>query len=447
MPRPTILIVDDERHTREGIKAALEPKFSVLLAESAAPALEILARDSVDVMLTDMRMPGEDGLKLVKRAVAMPRPPVCILMTAYGTFETGAEAIKLGAYDVIAKPVDLAHVELVIQQALKSRPQKTVGRPESVRGGEGFEGIIGKSPKMQEVFNVVKQVAPSRATVLIQGESGTGKELIAHALHNLSPRKSKPFIAVHCAALTPTLLESELFGHEKGAFTGATERRVGRFEAADGGTLFLDEVSEIDPSVQVKILRAMEQRQFERVGGTKTLTVDVRLVTASNRNLAKATQEGKFREDLFYRLNVITVTMPPLRERKEDIPLLVKAFLDEFARENKKKISEITPDAKEILNAYSWHGNVRELRNCIERMVVLARGNQLTAADIPSAIRDAANRTDGTQPTMNLEATEKQLIIKALKETKGNRTAAAEKLGISRRTLHRKINEYRLRDL
>jgi DNA-binding NtrC family response regulator len=444
--KPTILIVDDERHTREGIKAALQPKFSVLLADSAAAAQQILARESVDVMLTDLRMPGDDGLKLVKRAVGLPRPPVCILMTAYGSFETGAEAIKLGAYDVIAKPVDLAHVELVIQQALKNREPKTAARPPR-READGLETIITNSPKMREALEVLKQVAPSRATVLIQGESGTGKELFAHALHNLSPRKNKPFIAVHCAALTPTLLESELFGHEKGAFTGANERRIGRFEAADGGTIFLDEIGEIDPSVQVKILRVLEQRQFERVGGTKTLTVDVRLIAATNRDLAKAASEGKFREDLFYRLNVITINVPPLRERREDIPLLVQAFLDEFSRENGKKISEIAPDAMQVLLANPWRGNVRELRNCIERMVVLARSDKLTIADIPPAIRDAANQTSASEPTMNIEATEKQLIIRALQETKGNRTAAAAKLGISRRTLHRKLNEYGLRAL
>jgi DNA-binding NtrC family response regulator len=445
--KPTILIVDDERHTREGIKAALEPRHVVLLAEDAAAAQRLLARDSVDVMLTDLRMPGDDGLNLIRAATRQPRPPICILMTAYGTFETGAEAIKLGAYDVIAKPVDLSHVELVIQQALKNRSPKTVARVPSRGTGAGLDNIIGDSPKMQEVFDVIKQVAPSRATVLIQGESGTGKELIAHALHHLSPRKDKPFVAVHCAALTPTLLESELFGHEKGAFTGAHERRIGRFEAADGGTIFLDEIGEIDPSVQVKILRVLEQRQFERVGGTKTLTVDVRLVAATNRNLDKAVRDGKFREDLFYRLNVITVTVPPLRERREDIPLLAQAFLEEFAKENGKNISEITPDAMKILTDYSWNGNVRELRNCIERMVVLARTDRLTAADIPPAIREAALNPQPDAPTMNIEATEKQLIIKALQETNGNRTAAAEKLGISRRTLHRKLNEYKLRNL
>jgi DNA-binding NtrC family response regulator len=302
---------------------------------------------------------------------------------------------------------------------------------------------------MQDVYKEIGRVAAKPVTVLIRGETGTGKELIARAIYQHSDRSQQPFIVVNCVAIPETLLESELFGHEKGAFTGATERRVGRFEAADGGTLFLDEVSEIDPSVQVKILRVLEQRQFERVGGTKTLTVDVRLVAASNRNLAQAAQDGKFREDLFYRLNVITVIMPPLRERKEDIPLLVESFLEEFARQNEKKIAEITPDAKEILTAYSWPGNVRELRNCIERMVVLARGDKLTVADIPSPIRESALNPASAAlgQTMDLRETEKQLIIKALQETKGNRTAAAEKLGISRRTLHRKLNALGLRDL
>jgi DNA-binding NtrC family response regulator len=449
--KPVVLIVDDERHTREGLKSALESKYAVMLADNTRSALETLESHVVDVMVTDMRMPGDDGLKLLKRATSLPQPPVCILMTAYGTFETGAEAIKLGAYDVIAKPIDLGRLELTISRALQSRSQAQ--QIEQLRGELekkfGLEHIIGESPKMQEVFETVRQVAPSRATVLIQGESGTGKELIAHAVHQLSPRKNGPFVAVHCAALTPTLLESELFGHEKGAFTGAVERRIGRFEAADGGTLFLDEIAEIDPSVQVKILRVLEQRQFERVGGSKTLTVDVRLVAATNRDLAKVTAEGKFRDDLFYRLNVVTVTMPPLRERQEDVPLLIKAFHDEFSRENNKPIYDITPEAMKVLLAYSWPGNVRELRNCIERMVVLTRGNKLTVADIPSSIREATTSAPAPaiRAAVTIEEAEKQLIIQALKETKGNRTAAAAKLGISRRTLHRKLHEYNLRDV
>jgi transcriptional regulator with PAS, ATPase and Fis domain len=295
----------------------------------------------------------------------------------------------------------------------------------------------------------VQQVAPSRATVLITGETGTGKELIAKAIHNLSPRKNGPFIAVHAAALPTSLLESELFGHEKGAFTGAVERRIGRFELADGGTLFLDEVGELEPPMQVKLLRVLEERAFERVGGAKTLQVDVRLVAATNKELKKLVSEARFRDDLFYRLSVVTVDLPPLRARREDVPLLVRAFLDEFSRENNKQVRELTPDALNVFLAYDWPGNVRELRNAIEQMVVLARGERLTLRDVPVAIRSGADlsRINAVRTGMTVEGAERQLIEQALKETDGNRTKAAQKIGISRRTLHRKLKGYGIETL
>jgi DNA-binding NtrC family response regulator len=285
--------------------------------------------------------------------------------------------------------------------------------------------------------------------VLITGATGTGKELIAKAIHNLSPRKNGPFIAVHAAALPTTLLESELFGHEKGAFTGAVERRVGRFELADGGTLFLDEIGELEPQIQVKLLRVLEERAFERVGGAKTLQVDVRLVAATNKDLKKLVSEGKFRDDLFYRLSVVTVDLPPLRERRDDIPLLVKSFLGEFSRENGKEVRELTPEAMNQLLAYDWPGNVRELRNAIEQMVVLARGERLTVRDVPAAIRGGADLTkiNVVRTGMTVEDAERQLIVQALKETEGNRTKAAQRIGVSRRTLHRKLKEYGLENL
>ena len=449
--QPTILIVDDERNTREGLQRALQDRYNVLLAEDSQKAVQTLESTPVDVMLTDLRMPGVDGMGLLRRAMSLTNPPVCIMMTAYGSIENAVQAMQAGAYHYVTKPVNLDELELVIQRALNSRriEVENVNLHEQIDRRYGLENIIGESPAMRQLFETVQQVAPSRATVLITGETGTGKELIAKAIHNLSPRKNGAFIAVHAAALPSTLLESELFGHEKGAFTGAVERRIGRFELADGGTLFLDEVSELEPSIQVKLLRVLEERAFERVGGAKTLQVDVRLVAATNKDLKKLVSEGKFRDDLFYRLSVVTIDLPPLRERRDDIPLLVKAFLDEFGRENSKQVRELTPEALNVLLAYDWPGNVRELRNAIEQMVVLARAERLTVRDMPAVIRGSADLTkiNVVRAGMTVEEAERQLIVQALKETNGNRTKAAQKIGISRRTLHRKLKEFGLENL
>ncbi|HXI84505.1 MAG TPA: sigma-54 dependent transcriptional regulator [Verrucomicrobiae bacterium] len=449
--QPTILIVDDERNTREGLQRALHDRYDVLLAEDSQKALEALESTRVDVMLTDLRMPGVDGMALLRRALSLTDPPVCIMMTAYGSIENAVQAMQVGAYHYIAKPVNLDELELVIQRALNSRrvEAENVNLREQIEQKYGLENIIGQSALMRQVFETIQQVAPSRATVLITGATGTGKELIAKAIHNISPRKNGPFIAVHAAALPTSLLESELFGHEKGAFTGAVERRTGRFELADGGTLFLDEVGELEPQIQVKLLRVLEERAFERVGGAKTLQVDVRLVAATNKDLKKLVSEGKFRDDLFYRLSVVTVDLPPLRERRDDIPLLVKSFLDEFSRENGKQVRELTPEALNVLLAYDWPGNVRELRNAIEQMVVLARGERLTVRDVPAGIRGVADLTkiNVVHAGMTVEDAERQLIIQALKETDGNRTRAAQRIGISRRTLHRKLKGYGLENL
>jgi two-component system response regulator AtoC len=449
--RPTILIVDDERNTREGLDRALRGRYDVLLAEDAPKAMETLESTPVDMLLTDLKMPGADGMSLLRRALSLTHPPVGIVMTAYGSIENAVQAMQAGAYHYVTKPVNLDELELVLQRALNTRriEAENINLHEQLDKKFGMENIAGQSSAMQQVFDTVQQVAPSRATVLITGETGTGKELIAHAIHNLSPRKNGPFVAVHAAALSSTLLESELFGHEKGAFTGAVERRVGRFELADGGTLFLDEVGEIEPAMQVKILRVLEERAFERVGGSKTLQVDVRLIAATNRDLKKLVSEGKFRDDLFYRLSVVAVNLPPLRERREDIPLLVRTFLDEFSRENNKTVRELTPEALNVLMAYDWPGNVRELRNAVEQMVVLARADRLTVRDVPAAIRGGADLTkiSVVRTGMTVEEAERQLIIQALKETGGNRTRAAKKIGISRRTLHRKLKQYGLENL
>ncbi|HPR83224.1 MAG TPA: sigma-54 dependent transcriptional regulator [Pontiellaceae bacterium] len=443
--KPVILIVDDEKNTREGLARALRRSYDVLIAESGAAALSILSEKPVDVMLSDLRMPGMDGMTLMQRALAVSPQLVCILLTAYGNIETAVDAMRHGATDFLTKPVNLEQLEMVLQRVLRSRRAETENRQlrEQLDSKFGMENIIGSSPEMQQVFDTVRQVAASRATVLIQGESGTGKELIAKAIHRLSPRKNGAFIPVHCAALSSSLLESELFGHEKGAFTGAAERRKGRFEMADGGSLFLDEIGEIDASVQVKILRALEERRFERVGGQESIDVDTRLIAATNRDLKKMVADGTFREDLYYRLYVVVIHLPALRERKSDIPLLLKHYLDVFNQENGRAVEGFSPDALDLLTAYRWPGNVRELRNLVEQTVVMSRSQRIGVRDLPLHIRETGGTGGPVQMERGtLEDMEKQAIQQALREAGGNRTRAAEKLGISRRTLHRKIAEY-----
>src|SRR6266404_9853067 len=453
--QPTILIVDDEKHTRDGLRRLLEEEYDVYVAEDVGGAMSVLERETVDVVLTDLRLGGEDGMQLIDRALKMPDPPICIMMTAYGSVDTAVEAMKRGAYDFVTKPLNLDKVEMLIARALRDRNLEQENRTlrQQIDERYGLENIWGESAALHEVLDTIKQVAPSSANVLIEGESGTGKELAAHAIHNLSRRNKAKFVAVHCAALSPQLLESELFGHEKGAFTGATERHIGRFEQANGGTIFLDEVGEIDPSTQVKLLRVIsEERAFERVGGNQTLRADVRLIAATNKNLEQLVREGKFRDDLFFRLNVVRITMPPLRDRKEDIPLLVRAFLRQFSKANNKEVVDLTSEAMNALLTYHWPGNVRELRTAIEHGVVMATGPKITPRDLPSALRQAAHAgsTHGIYAAeafgeksspLDLHETEKKLIMQALAATNGNVTAAAKKLGISRRTLHRKINE------
>lgn len=469
--QPTILIVDDEKHTRDGLRASLEDDYDVYVAADIRGAMNVLEADSVDVMVTDLRIGGEDGMQLIDRALTLPNPPICIMMTAYGSVDTAVEAMKHGAYDFITKPLSIDRLEIMIQRALRSRQAETENRElrQRVEKEFGLESLIGNSQAMNDVFDIIRQVAPSRATVLIQGESGTGKELVAQAIHNLSGRPKAKFVAVHCAALSPQLLESELFGHEKGAFTGAIERRIGRFEQANGGTLFLDEIGEIDSNIQVKVLRVLgEERSFERVGGGQPIKVDVRLVAATNKHLEEMVAEGKFRDDLFYRLNVVQITLPPLRQRKEDIPLLINAFLKQFAKENGKPQRDLTTDASEAILNYDWPGNVRELRTAIEHGVVMATGARIGLRDLPQSLRQAKRDKGGAaapafSPTrhgvgqaiggqdgqsaqitgghLNLHETEHRLIMQALEESKGNRTRAASRLGISRRTLHRRLKE------
>jgi len=357
MIKPMLLIVDDEKPTREGLRAALEERYDVYLAEDATAATELLEKEHFDVLLTDLRLPSEDGMKLIARAKSLSKPPVCILMTAYGSEEVAVEAMKRGADDYIAKGrMQIDELELRIARALRHQTLETEN--ESLRQQldkkYGLENIVGESSVMQEVLQTVRQVAPAKSNVLILGESGTGKELIARAIHQLSPRARAALVAVHCAGLPRELLESELFGHEKGAFTGAHERRIGRAEQAQGGTLFLDEIGEIDATIQIKLLRFLGERTFERVGSNKTLTADARLVAATNRNLEELVKTGAFREDLYFRLKVVEILLPPLRGRTEDIPLLAQAFLREFAMENDKKVNDFTAEALEAMMKYRW---------------------------------------------------------------------------------------------
>src|SRR5581483_10480198 len=425
--KPMLLIVDDEKPTREGLRAALEDRYDVYLAEDAKTAMELLEREHFAVLLTDFRLPNEDGMKLITRAKSLSKPPICILMTAYGSEELAVEAMKHGADDYIAKGrLQIDELELRIARALRQQnlEVENVTLRQQLETKFGMENIVGESPAMQEVFDVVRQVAPTRANVLLLGESGTGKELIARAIHQLSPRNRAPMVTVHSAALSPTLLESELFGHEKGAFTGAHERRVGRFEQAQGGTLFLDEIGEIDATIQIKLLRFLGERTFERVGSNKTLTADVRLIAATNKNLEELMKAGTFREDLFFRLRGMEIHLPPLRERRGDVPLLAQTFMREFAKENGKDVKDFTAEALATLINYSWPGNVRELRSAIEHAVVLCRGDRITLRDLPPSARGgAAAGTSSQKAAANNEFTvkdaEKQLIMRVLKEANG----------------------------
>ncbi len=454
---PTLLVVEDEKNTRDGLRRYFEGKFDIYLASDVATAMNLLETQPVDVLLTDLRlMGGEEGLDMLTRSQSIPHPPVAILMTAYGSEKVAVQAMKRGAYDYITKPLDLEKLDAMLTRALHSRKVETENRAlrEELDKKFGLEKLIGNSPVMVEIYDRIRQVAPSRATVLIEGESGTGKELVAQSLHMLSPRRAARFVAVHCAALSPQLLESELFGHEKGSFTGATERRVGRFEEANHGTIFLDEIGEIDAATQVKLLRVLGEQTIQRVGSNTSIKVDVRVVAATNKNLETLVREGKFRDDLFYRLDVVPIRLPPLRDRREDIPLLVQAFVREFAKQNDRRITGLSPDAQEAIQRFNWPGNIRQLRATIERAVVLCRSERIGLRDLPPEVQGRPALPDGsgkgtvtyvqTGPgDLNLEKMEKAFIEQALKLTDGNVTEAAKLLGISRRTLHRKINSYK----
>ena len=441
-----VMVVDDEKNIRAGLGKAIElDGHNVVLAEDGQHALEELENEEIDLIIADLKMPRVSGEELLRRVVEQyPTLPV-IILTGHGTIETAVQAMRDGAYDFLTKPVNLDRLSLLVRRALSTRELALQHRAlqEELQQKRQFSSIIGKSAEMNRIFDVVRQVAPTKASVLITGESGVGKELIADAIHNLSTRSEKPFIKVHCAALSENLLESELFGHEKGAFTGAVARKRGRFELAHMGSIFLDEIGEIDQSVQIKILRVLQEKMFERVGGEQTLDVDVRIVSATNKDLKGAIDSGEFREDLYYRLNVVNIHIPPLRERKEDIPLLVAAFIREFASENDKPVEGIDAKARALLYNYSWPGNVRELRNSIESAVVMAKGAIITPDDLPPTIAsDSESNYVRIQLGASIADAERELIRANLAANNGNKSRTAEILGIGRKTLHRKIADY-----
>jgi DNA-binding NtrC family response regulator len=454
---PTLLIVDDEKATREGLRVALENEFDVFVASNKNEATAVLQNETIEILLTDLRLGSDNGMEVLDVAMALAKPPLAVMMTAYGSVDTAVEAMRRGAWHFVTKPLNLDEVEMLLKRGLRSRVLEEENRElkQVVAEKRSLKNLLGKSDVLVKTIERIEQVAPTRATVLIEGESGTGKEVVAHTIHQLSGRPAAKFVIVHCAALSAQLLESELFGHEKGAFTGAAQRRLGRFEQADGGTIFLDEIGEIDAAAQVKLLRVLSERSIERVGSNTPIKVDVRLIAATNKNLRELVDRGDFREDLYFRLNVIKIDMPPLRARGEDIILLASAFLKEFSLENKRPVKPLTDEAMELMRRYPWPGNVRELRTVIEHGVVMSNGDRIGIEHLPEFLRvskgeeifphrTATNETQialASGGELNLHVLEQRAIADALARTAGNRTLAAEMLGISRRTLQRKLKE------
>ncbi|PWM28727.1 MAG: transcriptional regulator [Verrucomicrobia bacterium] len=455
----SVLIVDDERHTRDGLSAMLADSYDVFAAANADEAIKMLDAEHFDAVVTDLRMAGKSGMSVIDKAISMRDRPACIMLTAYGNVETAVEAMKRGADDFLPKPVDIARLEQILKSAIeKRRAENSERRLRARNAGESACGevaaavsspaghIIAESAQMKAVVERAAQAAASKATVLLSGETGTGKELVARFIHEISPRRDAPFVPVHCAAIPANLLESELFGYERGAFTGATHRRIGRFEAADGGTIFLDEIGEIDHTTQVKLLRFLETRSFERLGGSGTISVNVRLVCATNRNLKDMVEKGEFREDLYYRLNVVEIRIPPLREHREDIPALIASYLAYYAAENSTRAPSVSDSAMKILSEYPWRGNIRELRNFCENAVVMGDGSDaITPQTLPAHFKLPPPPSGGETPEgrgdFSKKSNEFDLIRRALEASGGNKSKAAQLLGISRRTLHRKLGE------
>lgn len=444
----TILIIDDEDNIRNGLATNFELEdYEVKTASNGKDGLDLVAKGDIDLVITDLRMDGISGEEVVKRVTTeTPGIPV-IVLTGHGSIDAAVEAMKSGAYDFLTKPLNLDQLNLIVKRALENRELSLQHKllKEEIESSACLEQMIGRSAEMQKVFSMIKKVAPAKASVLITGESGVGKELVANAIHNLSGRKDKAFIKVHCAALSESLLESELFGHEKGAYTGADSMQKGRFELAHGGTIFLDEIGEINQNVQIKILRVLQEKTFERVGGEKSISVDVRIVAATNKNLEEEVKAGRFREDLYYRLNVVHLKVPSLKERKDDLPLLIDSFIKKFAAENEKEIIGIDSKAKAALLKYDWPGNIRQLQNCIESSVVMSNGKQIKLEDLPLSVSEYTGQETISIPIgISLEDAEKIIIMQNLSANKGNKSKTADVLGIGRKTLHRKLNEYGL---
>jgi len=440
-----ILVVDDEKNIREGIAASLEMDgYVTACAASGDEGWKLFGKGDIDLVITDLKMSGMDGTELMRRILAeTPGFPV-IILTGHGSVETAVSAMREGAWDFLTKPVNLDRLSLLIKRALENRELVLRNRDieADLERSRLAKNMVGKSPIMRKLLDTVSRVAPTRASILITGESGVGKELIADAIHEFSPRKGNPLIKVNCAALSSGILESELFGHEKGAFTGAVSRRRGRFELANGGTLFLDEIGEIDQNIQIKLLRVLQEREFERVGGEETIETDVRIVAATNKDLKDEIEKGNFREDLYFRLNVVSIHVPPLRERKDDIPIITASFLKKFAAENGKIVEGIHEKAFSRLYAYDWPGNIRELQNCIESAVVMCNKNLICEEDLPPALQSSGSE-DWVRVPLNcsLEEAEKIIIRGVINFHKGNKSKAAESLGIGRKTLHRKVGD------
>ena len=442
----TILVADDEAGMRESVSRALRREgFQVIAVDDGAAALDTLRRVAVDLLVADLRMPGLDGLELLRAAKLVAPDTEVIVLSGHGTVEEAVDAMKEGAWDFLTKPFDRAPLVRAVRQALERRALVLENRrlQRQLDDLAGADEMVGRSPAILDLARLVKQVAPTTATLLILGESGTGKELVARAIHRLSPRREKPFVRVNCAALPDTLLESELFGHEKGAFTGAVGRRQGRFELADGGTLLLDEVGDLSPLAQAKVLRVLQEGEFEPIGAMRTVRVDVRVVAATNQDLAALVGEKRFREDLYYRLQVIALTVPPLRERREDIPLLAQHFLRRYATKNQRAIQGFSEEALARLTDYPWPGNVRELEHSVERAVVLAQGPFVEARDLPETVAqtEPSIRVVPIPIGMPLEEVEQRLIEETLRQTKGDKELAAKLLGIASRTIYRKLKE------
>jgi DNA-binding NtrC family response regulator len=444
-----VLVAEDDPRTRESLgRAMTKAGYRTLTAGDGDQAIAVLQREPVDVLLTDVRMPGVDGMTLLERVRADFPETIVIVLTAFGTVDLAVDAMKKGAYDFLTKPIHLDKLELLLQHALEARRLVRENRELRLRLREtsGLKHLLGRSAAMQQLRELIQQVAATDAAVLILGESGTGKELVAHAIHYGGRRADRPLVKVSCAALPEGLLESELFGHERGAFTGARDRRKGRFELANGGTLFLDEVGDLSPQTQAKLLRVLQEQEFERVGGTETICVDVRLIAATNRDLEGLVAEGTFREDLYYRLNVVPIRVPPLRERVEDVPILVAHFLRVFAERWQKSVPEVTPEALALLCRHSWPGNVRELQHVAESMLVFSRGEPIGVAALPPVIRGEERVSDSGDrpPNTTLRDLERQAIARTLVATGGNKRKAAEILGIGLKTLYRKVQEFGL---